>query len=296
MKKVLKWTGIVLGSLLGLLVLAMVVLYILGSNRLNKSYEIQVETISIPTDEAAIARGRHLSEAVVLCQACHGENLEGLVIDDEPSIAIISAPNLTSGKGGVASTYTDDDWVRAIRHGVDPEGQGLIIMHSNYYHNLNEEDLAAVIAFIQSMPAVDSEIPATKAEPLGRIFVALGMFDVEGMPLIPAEEIDHSAPYAESSPQDPSAEYGQYLLSITVCSMCHGSDYKGRPPLEPGTSSAPDITTSGLLSSVSEQEFIALFRARGSGENEYMPWNVYAKMTDDELRAIRLYLTSLNGN
>jgi hypothetical protein len=45
MKKVLKWTGIVLGSLLGLLVLAMVVLYILGSNRLNKSYEIQVKTL-----------------------------------------------------------------------------------------------------------------------------------------------------------------------------------------------------------------------------------------------------------
>lgn len=295
MKKILKWIGIVLAGLFALLLLAAVVLYILGSNRLNKNYDIQVETITIPTDEAAIAQGQHLSEAVSLCQACHGDNLEGAVIDDDPTIAIITASNLTSGQGGVGAAYTDADWVRAIRHGVNPEGRGLILMHSDLYHNLNEGDLGAMIAFLKSAPPVDNEVPKTKAAPLGNIFVALGMFDVEGLPLIPAEVIDHQASITEISSQSKTADYGKYLVSITPCSMCHGSDFTGSPPLEPGSPPGPDITPDGQLSGISEQAFISLFRARGSAESDYMPWDTYAKMTDEELGAIWLYLTSLDG-
>lgn len=294
MKRILKWIGIGLGGLVGLLVLALVVFYFLGSARLNKNYDIQVETIHIPRDEAAITRGRHLSEALTLCQACHGDRLEGAVIDEEPLISTISASNLTSGRGSPVATYTDADWVRAIRHGVNPEGRGLIIMHSDIYHNLSEEDLGAVIAFLKSVPPVDNEIPNTRAKPLGKLFVALGMFDIEGMPLIPAEVIDHNAPFVEMTLQESSTEYGGYLVSITLCSMCHGPDLTGRPPLEPGSPPGPDITLSGRLNDVSQQDFIKLFRTRGTVESEYMPWNVYTNMTDEELGAIWLYLTSLN--
>ena len=47
-RKILKWIGIVLGSLIGLLVLAFVVLYIFGTvnwNRLHGQYKVPVETI-----------------------------------------------------------------------------------------------------------------------------------------------------------------------------------------------------------------------------------------------------------
>jgi cytochrome c553 len=295
MKKVLKWIGIVLGALLGLLVLALVVLYFVGSARLNKRYDIQVENIAVPSDEAAISRGRHLSEALTLCQACHGEGLEGEIIDNEPLIAVITASNLTSGRGGVGTTYTDADWVRAIRHGVNTEGRGLILMHSDLYHNLSEEDLGAIITFVKSAPAVDNEVPKTKPGPLGAVFVALGMFDMEGLPLIPAEQIDHSAPFAEAPSPAATAEYGQYLVSITVCRMCHGSDMKGGPPIEEGSPPGPDITESGRLNGVSEGDFIELFRVRGAVKSEYMPWDLYAKLTDEELGAIWRYLASLNG-
>lgn len=293
MRKVLKWIGIGLGILLGLLVLALGALYLMGSARLNKSYDIQAKNITIPTDEGAIARGQHLAQAVTLCQACHGDNLEGSVIDDEPFISTISASNLTSGRGGAVPAYTNEDWVRAIRHGINPEGRGLILMHSDLYHNLSEADLGAIIAFAKSVPAVDNELPGTRAEPLGKIFVALGMFDVEGMPLIPAEVIDHKASFTEAPAQAASADYGQYLLSITLCSMCHGSDLTGSPPLEPGAPPGPDITPAGELNGVSEQAFIDLFHARGLEEREYMPWDMFAHMTDEELRAIWLYLVSL---
>jgi hypothetical protein len=63
-RKIFKWIGIVLGSLVGLLVLAFVVLYVIGTfqwNKLHGKYEVPVETIPIPTDQASIERGQHIA-------------------------------------------------------------------------------------------------------------------------------------------------------------------------------------------------------------------------------------------
>ena len=53
------------------------------------------------------------------------------------------------------------------------------------------------------------------------------------------------------------------------------------------------ITAGGNLSGISEQDFIALFRGRGTVESDYMPWDRFGGMTDEELGAIWHYLTSL---
>jgi mono/diheme cytochrome c family protein len=300
MKKVLKWLGIVLGSLVALLVVAAAVLYILGSARLNKTYDIQPEAIAIPTDEAAIARGRHLVEALTFCGGCHGEDLEGDTFEDEQMIATFYAPNLTSGRGGVGVTYNDADYVLAIRHGVDPQGRGLLIMHSNVYHNLSEQDLGAMIAYLKSVPSVDNELPEPKIEPFGKILVALGAFDSEALPLIPAESIDHNAPFAEMPAQGATTEYGGYIMSITLCHMCHGPDLAGGPPLDPGMPAGPNLTPSGELGGWSEADFIQVMRTGVSPDGdklspEFMPWGRYANMTDEELKSLWLYLQSLPG-
>jgi mono/diheme cytochrome c family protein len=300
MRKVLKWAGIGLGSLLGIVVAAAVVLFFVGGSRLNKSYDLQVATIAIPTGEEAIARGRHLAEAVTLCQACHGDNLEGKVLVDEPSIVTIYASNLTPGQGGIGVTYSDADYVRAIRHGVNRDGRGLMIMHADAYHNLGQEDLGAIIAYAKSVLPVDNAIPQTKGAPLGRIFLALGLFDMEAMPFIPAEIIDHNAPFAEIPSQGVTSEYGQYLVSIALCSMCHGSDLKGGPPIEEGAPPGSDITPFGAPGIWSEEQFFSTLRTGITPygktlDSESMPWKVYARMTDEELGAIRVYLVSLNS-
>lgn len=121
-------------------------LYSIGGSRLNRSYDIRVAAIVIPTDEAGIARGRHLAEAVTLYHACHGDNLGGDALIDEPLIATIYAANLTSGRGGDGASYSDADYVRAIRHGGNAEGRGLMIRHSDAHHNLGEEDLGALVS------------------------------------------------------------------------------------------------------------------------------------------------------
>lgn len=272
--------------------------YVRGSSRLNRTHDVQVESISAPTNEKAIARGRHLVGAVTFCQECHGEDLGGEILENDPGIGTISAPNLTAGRGGVGATYSDADYVRAIRHGVNPQGRGLIIMHSDIYHNLSEQDLGALIAYFKSRPPVDNEVPETNIQPLGRIFVGLGMFDMEGLPLIPVEVIDHSARFVAAPPEGATAAYGEYLTSITLCSFCHGADLAGAPPLEPGMPPAPNLTPGGELASWSEADFMQTMRTGVTPQGheidaEFMPWDVFANMTDDELRAAWTYLQSL---
>ena len=290
----------VLGGLLALVFLAALGLYIAGGARLSRAYEIQAEAVAIPSDQSAIARGRHLAEAVTACQACHGEDLEGDVLFEEPGIAAVYAPNLTSGQGGVGAAYSDADYVRAIRHGVNPESRGLMIMHSDLFHNLSEEDLGAVIAYVKSVPPVDNEMPVTSVRPLGRVFLALGMFDIDEAPLIPAEVIDHAAPFAQAPPHGPTVEYGRYLASITLCSLCHGADMRGGPAMEEGAPPGPDIIAFAGPGGWTEEQFVTTIRTGvtpyGKSLNpEWMPWDIFMKMTGEELVAIWRHVQSL-GN
>src|SRR6266536_5131548 len=101
-RKILKWIGIVLGSLIGLLVVAFVVLVIIGGARANKKYDIPVETISVPTDAEAIQRGEHVAR-IHFCQECHAENFSGTMYFAVPVLLRIASPNLTSGAGGIAA-------------------------------------------------------------------------------------------------------------------------------------------------------------------------------------------------
>jgi hypothetical protein len=125
--KILKWIGIVLLSLVGLLLVTATFLYIVGGviwNRNYEDYDVPIEAVPIPNGEAAIMHSQHVA-TIHYCAFCHGENLAGKVPLNEPVLAVAFTPNLTPGAGGVGATNTNEDWVRAIRHGVGRDGRGL---------------------------------------------------------------------------------------------------------------------------------------------------------------------------
>src|SRR3954449_6227471 len=115
--RALRWIGIGILSLAGLLLVATIGIYAASSIRLNKAYQIADESITIPSDAASIERGRHLATSIGQCVDCHGDNLAGREFLNAPGIVRASSANLTAGVGGVGRTFSDADWVRALRQG-----------------------------------------------------------------------------------------------------------------------------------------------------------------------------------
>jgi cytochrome c553 len=295
-RKILKWIGIVLGSLIGLLVLAFVVLYTIGSvkwNRFHGKYEVPVETIRIPTDPASIARGEHIA-TIRMCKDCHTDNWSGQS-DSAPGLITLTIPNLTPGTGGVGATNTDEDWVRAIRHGVGYDRRGLVLMPSGTWYYLSDEDLGALIAYLKSLPPIDHEMPKTELEPLGRVMLALGQLPPEIVPNVLS--IDHNGPRPVAPQPGITVEYGKYLAR--TCMLCHGSELNGRLISEGGPQKylALNLTPGGEMKGWSEEDFMTALRTglTPSGHHiiDIMPWKYFGQMTDDELKAVWMYLQSL---
>jgi mono/diheme cytochrome c family protein len=289
MKKSLKWIGIFLGGLVALLALAAVVLSIAGGRRLNKTHEIQVQAIDIPTDEAALARGEHLVN--VGCKSCHGANLTGQAIMDDPPIGTMYASNIT----GLAGTHSDADLVRAIRHGVDTDGRQLIIMPAEVFIHFSEEDMGAVIAYLKSVPREGDDLPKPRLAPLGRILLGAGMFG----DVFPAEYIDHDLPYAEMPKIGANLAYGEYLSGF--CAGCHGADLAGAQPGDPESPFAPSLTAGGRLQSWTEEDFITTMRTGTTPDGRFlnpafMPWPSFGKLDEAELQGIWMYLQILSAH
>jgi mono/diheme cytochrome c family protein len=313
MKTFLKWAGIVSGALLGIILIASVIIYFKSQARLTRTYELPPEPVSIPTDPGTLARGQHIFQFRG-CEACHSgggslnvdshlnlpsldlPNMEGNIYLDDPAIGRVIASNLTAGTGGVASLYTDQDWARAIRHGVRPDKTPLLFMPSTEFYYLSDEDLGAVIAFIQSAPAVDNELPTSSVSWTGRAVMTL----VPAVTFIPAELIAHEAPRPVPPAVGVTPAYGEYLTYS--CKVCHGIMMSGGsiPGFPSSWPPAPNLTfgDGSALPSWTEADFMNTIRTGITPEGrevkgEYMPWGSYKFMNDEELKAVWVYLKSL---
>jgi mono/diheme cytochrome c family protein len=293
MKKVFKWIGVGLGSLVGIVVLIALVLFFLGNARLIKTYDFPPSNITLPTDEASLEFGKHRAE--VLCAGCHGTDLSG--INDWFSagpLGTIDSANLTTGEGGFGREATSvEDYVRAIRHGIDPEGKPIFMPAVVSTANLSDEDLAAIIAYVQSVPPVDHVTHGQNFTPLAKIMLAAGMLGQ-----LPVESVSHATQVAAPA-IGVNQEYGKYMVDTNDCRVCHGPNLNGGPFPDPTiTKISPNLTPGGELGFWTEEQFMTTIRTgvTPSGhnlDNEFMPWKDYSKFYDDELKAIWLYLQSV---
>ena len=290
--KILKLIGKIIGVLAGLLLLVILAVLVMGYFRYNKTYDIAVATLEIPTDDTSIARGKHLVDAVAHCAFCHGEGLAGQYIVNTRAEGIVVAPNLTSGEGGRGASFKAEDWVRAIRHGVHSEGRSVLIMPSLSFDSLSKTDLAAIIAYLQTIPPVDKVLPETRPGPLMIALIGAGPF-TEGMSAL---HIDHEAPFPAALADGMTPEYGAYLIEIGQCRLCHGAELAGGQS-NPGAPLGPNLTPGGEPGFWTDEQFLNVIRTgmHPSGRElvYQMPWKYFRNMTDTELMAIRMYLMSL---
>lgn len=260
------------------------------NGKLKKKYDVKIASLQIPSDSASLAKGAHLI-AIKGCSECHGNNLEGKVINDDAVFGRLVATNLTKGKGGLPQDYNTEDWIRSLKHGLHRSNTALVFMPSGETAKLSEEDMQCLVGYLQQLPPIDNQLPEID---LGFLAEILGYLDQ--VPLIPAEKIDHKSVLTKSIDRSSPIAYGKYLA--ISCSSCHRENMKGGDALGPGMPPVPDLTSTGATGRWTLTEFTKAVRtgSRPDGsvmDNNNMPWKMTAQYTDEEITVLYQYFKSI---
>lgn len=170
---------------------------------------------------APVATGERIAQVRNGCVDCHGRDLGGGRVVDDPLAGAIYAPNITPA---ALRGWTDSEIAAAIRTGIGRDGRALVVMPSYEYQHLSRDDLAALIAYLRSVPEVERRMPPVRVGPVPRLLYALGKLPT----LLPAGMIDPSRGFDEKPHEAPTAAFGRYLAT-GACSGCHGAEFRGGP-------------------------------------------------------------------
>jgi mono/diheme cytochrome c family protein len=122
-------------------------------------------------DPTQVARGKYLVN-ISGCNDCHTPGyflgkpdmarfLGGSEVGFEiPGLGVFHGPNLTPDKATGLGDWTDAEVVAALQTGVRPDGRILApIMPWHAFAELTKQDVAAIVAFLRSIPAVSNKVP-----------------------------------------------------------------------------------------------------------------------------------------
>ncbi|MCV0428184.1 MAG: cytochrome c [Roseibium sp.] len=250
--------------------------------------------------EPSLERGKYLVEGPAACGNCHtpkgpdgeipGMDLAGMLVEKNDAFTAI-AGNITSG--GSVGSWSDEELAKAIREGIRPDGSVIgPPMPMGLYRGISDDDLKSMVMYLRQVPAVDND-PGTSQY---------------NIPLPPA----YGPPITSVAtvPEGVTVEYGAYLAGpIAHCTECHTTFGEKGPMFDThlgaggfefhgpwGTSTASNITPTGL-DTYSDTELDGMIRKGVRPGNARMlppmPYPYLARMTDNDLAAIVLYLRSL---
>ena len=287
----LKAAAWVLAAVVGVAAVAVFAGLQLAQQKMQRKVEVTVQPVAARTDAPALERGKYLY-ASRGCVDCHGANGAGRMFVEDGGLRI-AGPNITTGPGGVVGAYQPVDWVRAIRHGVNPQGRALMIMPSEDYNRFTNDDLGALVAYITALPPVAGKGAVVDLPVPVRVLYGFGVIKDA------AARIDHRL-----APQQPVAEgvtlaHGAYVANM--CIGCHGEKLAGGkipggPPDWPPASNLTPGSGSVMPRYPDADSLIKMFRSgkRPDGSAiKVMPFESLREMSETDLRALHLYLKGL---
>lgn len=281
---------------LGLVALAAAVLVVgaqLGERKMQRRIDVKITPVALRNDPDSIARGRYIFMSRG-CTECHGVDGAGKTFVDDGKGMLLHAPNITPVPGGVVAAYTADDWTRTIRHGVKPNGRPAIIMPSEDYARMNDNDLASIVAFMRQMPAKPGPGTTVQIPMPVKALYAFGVIKDA------AERIDHSLPPPPVEPDAPTAKHGAYV--VNTCIGCHGANLSGgkipgAPPDWPAAANLTPGEGSGMTRYADAEAFKAMLRTGkrpdGSAVSSVMPFGALKELNDVDTQALFLHLKAL---
>lgn len=261
----------------------------MGKRRAARTVKIDPAPVAYRSDEAALQRGAYLYGSRG-CVDCHGANGGGRLLVDDGKGLKLAGPNITLGHPKMV-TYKEVDWVRSIRHGVEPGGRPLRLMPSEDYNRLSDDDLASLVAHVRALPALGGNLQGVVELPLpGRVMYGFG--------LIPeaVEKIDHKLPPSPATPAASSAAYGLYVAQM--CKGCHGGSFEGGriPGAPPDWPAAPRLAAgegSVMARYADAEAFKRMLRSGKRADGSaigVMPFESLGQLNDNDVAALFAFL------
>lgn len=284
--------ALVLAAVVGLVAVAV-------AAGLYRAERLRTRTVELPARPVAwleqptaaqLARGRHLYLSRG-CVDCHGADGAGRAFLDEPGGLRVHGPQIAPGRHSVTARYRPQDWAATIRHGVAPSGRPLMVMPAEDYAALSDDDLAALVAHLRQLPAVDGR-PGLVDLPLPvRALYGLGVVRDA------ASKIDHAREPSPPVVPGVTVEYGRYVAMS--CIGCHGATLEGGriPGAPPDWPAAPRLAAGEgavMPRYPDAARLAALFRSgrRADGSVvKVMPFEALAQLDDTEVAALHRYLS-----
>lgn len=174
-----------------------------------------------------VAHGKRMA-TMFSCNACHGADYSGVNFGEMiPLVRGLWASNISRTMPGMSDAQLE----RVLREGVHPERE-IYLMPSKQTQFMSERDMAALIAFLRTIP------PAGKPTPLpppdfeqsvrARLPKDYWLTEEERKTGSYANAADEVEYYAAHRPPDlgPRLARGR-MIAETVCSSCHGAALDG---------------------------------------------------------------------
>ncbi len=184
--------------------------------------------VKVDMSAARIERGRYIYQ-LADCDGCHsehdlkrydfpvpeGRHGAGQLFPAKDSPGRIVARNITPDPETGLGKWTDGEKIRAIREGISRDGTMLfpIMPYTNFRH-MSDDDVQALVAYLNTLPPVRNELPATEIKfPVSLM--------VKGVP----EPVTQPVPPPDKTNQ---RLYGEYLVTIGSCETCHTPFARGQ--------------------------------------------------------------------
>jgi mono/diheme cytochrome c family protein len=265
-----------------------------------------------------IERGRQIF-LVADCAGCHsphdpkrydfppveGKLVSGRLFPEKSLPGTIYAANLTPDKQTGLGNWTDGEKIRAIREGISRDGHMLFpLMPYTNFRYLSDNDVQALVAYLNSLPAVNNPLGQTKIN-------------------FPVSLMIKGVPRPVKGPvQDPDRLnkqlYGEYLVTIGSCQTCHTPFEKGRLDLSKSFAGGRRFEMEGAVvvsanitpsrqTGIGDWDldrFVKRFHmhrehagkpipATDPQEFTLMPWDELSELSAQDLEAIYTYLRTL---
>lgn len=208
--------------------------------------------------------------------------------------------NLSSHPEAGIGKVSDGKLARAIRHEVDRNG-GIAPLMTLAVGNMSDQDLTAVVSYLRTLPPKPTVVPPDEWGLVAK-FVSGKLLPHDEKPLQHVPRGGVSVARGAYIANGPGFCYGCHTAFDVSTFKPVGPRFSGEPTAEPDPLdethefAAPNLTPdpkTGWMASWSEDAFVARFKAGRLIQGSKMPWDNFARMTEDDMRSVYRYLKTL---